>query len=60
MNLNSNITITTPRSGVVIYSGFLKSAKKVEFVALLKQKFYFVPRGTNVENYLLLQQEIVF
>ena len=25
--------------------------KKVEFTALLKQKFYFIPRGTIVENF---------
>lgn len=27
-----------------------KCTKKLEFVALLKQKINFVPRGTNVEN----------
>jgi hypothetical protein len=29
----------------------LKSTKKLEFAALLKQIFYFVPRGTIVENF---------
>ncbi len=30
-----------------------KSTKKVEFAALLKQIFNFVPRGTNVENFFV-------
>ena len=30
---------------------FQKSTKKVEFAALLKYFFNFVPRGTNVENF---------
>jgi len=29
---------------------FQKSTKKPKFAALLRQFFYFVPRGTNVEN----------
>ena len=30
-----------------------KSTKKLKFRALLKQFFYFVPRGTNVENFFV-------
>ena len=30
---------------------FQKSTKKPRFAALLKQKFYFVPRGTNAPNF---------
>ena len=30
-----------------------KNTKKVEFVALLKQIFNFVPRGTNVNNFFV-------
>ena len=37
--------------GDFLSTKFQKSTKKVEFVALLKQKFYFVPRGTIVENF---------
>ena len=33
-------------------TNFQKSTKNLRFAALLKQKFYFVPRGTNVENFL--------
>ena len=32
-------------------TNFQKSTKNLKFAALLKQKFYFVPRGTNVENF---------
>ena len=32
---------------------FLKSTKKVDFVALLKYFFNFVPRGTNVDNFFV-------
>ena len=51
INLNVNIS---PKVGDIQSAKFQKSTKKLKFVALLKQKFYFVPRGTNVENYLLL------
>ena len=30
----------------------------MKFAALLKQKFYFVPRGTNVENFLHIEKEL--
>ena len=39
--------------GDFLSTKFQKSTKKVEFVALLKQKFYFVPRGTIVENFFV-------
>ncbi len=37
---------------IINFQKIQKSTKKVEFAALLKQKKYFVPRGTNVENFL--------
>ena len=40
-----------------MFFNFQKSTKKVDFAALLKQKFYFVPRGTIVENFFNIDAE---
>ena len=37
---------------------FQKSTKKVEFVALLKHFFNFVPRGTNVNNFFVRKKHL--
>ena len=46
------LEIHPPRSGEwITIIEFQKRTKKLKFMALLKQKLYFVPRGTNVENF---------
>ena len=46
--------VTPPRAaGVLLFLVFLKYTKKLKFVALLKDFFNFVPRGTNVNNFFV-------